>query len=84
MRSRIVAAALIAAVVVPGAAMGQRLKAACHVQSCSGVQPGGGRIVACLRAHKSQVTTPCLTALGRMFLNMHPHRHTTSAGSASA
>ena len=30
---------------------------------CSGVQPGGGRILDCLNAHKGELTTACQEAL---------------------
>lgn len=30
---------------------------------CLGVQPGGGRVLACFEAHASEVSTPCRDAL---------------------
>jgi hypothetical protein len=30
---------------------------------CPGVQPGGGRIVACLKEHKDEVSDPCKQAI---------------------
>jgi hypothetical protein len=30
---------------------------------CAGVEPGGGRILACLRQHKAQVSDPCRQAV---------------------
>jgi Cysteine rich repeat len=30
---------------------------------CAGVQPGGGRILACLKEHKDKVSDPCKVAI---------------------
>ena len=41
-------------------------RAACasDIQSlCAGVEPGGGRILACLKQHKTQVSEPCRQAV---------------------
>lgn len=41
-------------------------RAACatDIQSlCAGVEPGGGRILACLKQHKAQVSEPCRQAV---------------------
>jgi hypothetical protein len=32
---------------------------------CAGVEPGGGRILACLKQHKAQVSEPCRQAVVR-------------------
>jgi flavoprotein len=32
---------------------------------CSGVQPGGGRIIACLNTHRGELLTACQEALPR-------------------
>ena len=32
---------------------------------CSGVQPGGGRILACLQNHANQLSAPCAQAMPR-------------------
>lgn len=37
---------------------------------CGDVQPGGGRIVQCLRQHQDQVSDGCKAAMA----NMHSHR----------
>jgi hypothetical protein len=33
---------------------------------CKGIEPGGGRIAACLREKKDQVSAGCKTAIGAM------------------
>ncbi|PPD23529.1 MAG: hypothetical protein CTY30_02530 [Methylocystis sp.] len=33
---------------------------------CSGVMPGGGRILACFQAHKAEVSPDCADALSQM------------------
>jgi hypothetical protein len=33
---------------------------------CSGVQPGGGRIMACLKEHKDEVSQACRDSFGKM------------------
>ena len=33
---------------------------------CPGVQPGGGRIIACLKEHKMEVSVGCAKALQKM------------------
>jgi Cysteine rich repeat len=41
-------------------------RAACEsdIQAlCAGVQPGGGRILACLKEHKDKVSDPCKVAI---------------------
>ena len=49
----------------PGGGQGKGRMAACHddVQKlCSDVQPGGGRIINCLKEHKDQVSDGCQNA----------------------
>jgi hypothetical protein len=66
----ILVAVLACALAGPGAALAQGFRMQCHVQSlCPGVEPGGGRIMNCLRAHKDELSEPCLAAIGRMALN---------------
>ncbi|MBH5398798.1 hypothetical protein HZZ13_13500 [Bradyrhizobium sp. CNPSo 4010] len=36
-----------------------------HESLCSGVAPGGGRILACLQSHAGQLTSACARALPR-------------------
>lgn len=56
-----------------GAAHAQMFRAACHVDTlCPGVERGGGKVVACLRTHKSELTEPCFAALGRFMINRNP------------
>jgi len=33
---------------------------------CPGIQPGGGRIMACLREHKDEISDACKTNMARM------------------
>jgi hypothetical protein len=47
---------------------GAEVRAACtaDVQKlCAGVQPGGGRIIACLKQHKDEVSAGCKEAIGK-------------------
>jgi Cysteine rich repeat len=37
---------------------------------CPGVQPGGGRIVGCLKAHKMEVSVGCAKAIQQMKAEM--------------
>jgi hypothetical protein len=49
-----------------GAPAGQDVRQACAVDFkavCSGVQPGGGRIMACLQQHMSKLSPGCQQAL---------------------
>ena len=56
-----------------GAAHAQMFRAACHVDTlCPGVERGGGKVVACLRTHKSELTEQCFAALGRFMINRNP------------
>ncbi len=64
------AAALLSAMAAPALAQGgpaaQKLRAACEtdVQSlCPGVQPGGGRLLQCLKQHQKEVSPDCVAAL---------------------
>jgi hypothetical protein len=44
----------------------QALRAACETdvqKLCAGVQPGGGRIVECLKQHKDEVSDGCKQAI---------------------
>jgi hypothetical protein len=46
----------------------QEVRAACQAdvqKLCAGVQPGGGRIVACLKEHKEEVSDGCKQAIGK-------------------
>jgi hypothetical protein len=51
-------------------ASAQMFRAACHVETlCPGVQSGGGKVVACLKTHKADLTEQCYAALGRFMMN---------------
>jgi hypothetical protein len=46
----------------------QEVRAACQADAqklCASVQPGGGRIVACLKEHKEQVSDGCKQAISK-------------------
>ncbi len=48
----------------------QALRSACHVDTlCQGVESGQGRIMKCLRAHKTELSQTCLAAIGRSVMN---------------
>jgi hypothetical protein len=48
----------------------QAMRAVCHVDTlCAGVQNGGGRIMKCLREHKSELSEECLAAIGRTVMS---------------
>ncbi|MFG1348808.1 cysteine rich repeat-containing protein [Xanthobacter autotrophicus] len=45
------------------------LRTACEAdvkKLCAGIQPGGGRLVQCLKEHKDEVTPPCQASLGAL------------------
>jgi hypothetical protein len=68
---------MIALLIPAGAALAQdqqrvspealkRIRAACSAdvkKLCAGVQPGGGRILQCMRSHQTEISTDCQTAL---------------------
>lgn len=50
----------------PGTPSGQTIQQACAAdlhQFCSGIQPGGGRIVACLQQNSARLSQGCQQAL---------------------
>ncbi|MBV8662799.1 MAG: hypothetical protein JO107_06825, partial [Hyphomicrobiales bacterium] len=48
----------------------QAVRSACHVDTlCQGVESGQGRIMKCLRAHKTELSQTCLAAIGRSVMN---------------
>jgi hypothetical protein len=50
----------------PAPAPASNLRAACKADGhkfCSSVQPGGGRIIECLNAHKTELSAACQDAL---------------------
>jgi hypothetical protein len=69
MRRLILLLVVCAAAVQPALAQDQlaAIRAACAQDAqmlCAGVQPGGGRIVACLKAHKDSLSDQCKKAAG--------------------
>lgn len=65
-----VAAGLAASLATPAQAQGgpaaQKLRAACaqDIETlCPGVQPGGGRILQCLKGHQKEVSPGCTAAI---------------------
>lgn len=69
----LLAAGLLAVPTVAGAAptpeqkrAAEAVRSACtsdYRKFCLGVQPGGGRVLACFEAHAAEVSTPCRDAL---------------------
>ncbi|GGF75063.1 hypothetical protein GCM10007301_38680 [Azorhizobium oxalatiphilum] len=70
----IAAPALIAALSVPAHAQmngqaQQAIQKACGAdiqKLCAGVQPGGGRIVQCMKAHEAQVSEGCKSTMAAL------------------
>jgi Cysteine rich repeat len=64
----------LAAVSLAGSALAQtEAMALCKsdiARLCPGVQPGGGRIIGCLKAHKMEMSVGCAKALQKMKANM--------------
>jgi len=76
--------ALLLGLTLCGAADAQGVNRACHVRElCAGVQPGGGRIMDCLRAHKAELPETCLSAIGLAVLS-RPVRAPQGSGPAAA
>jgi hypothetical protein len=56
-----------------GASKMQSVAKACNIDTvCAGVQPGGGRVIECLREHLSSLSDECLASLGLMMLKQKP------------
>jgi hypothetical protein len=52
--------------VAANAQMQMKAQRACrgdYSQLCAGTQPGGGRIIACLKSHADKLSQPCKDAL---------------------
>ena len=65
--------ALLLGVCLSGAAQAQAFREPCHVDSlCPGVERGGGKILNCLRTHKSELSEACFTAIGHFTMNRNP------------
>lgn len=57
---------------------GGGLRAACQADLqalCKDVQPGGGRIRQCLKAHKDAISAPCKTAMAERMAEHNGARH---------
>lgn len=57
------------ALALPGNQIPDEVKEKCkadYAKLCSGVMPGGGRILACFQAHKDEVSPDCRDALSRV------------------
>ncbi len=66
----IVVLTFLMGVILTHAAHAQAFKAPCHVDTlCAGIESGGGRIMKCLRAHKTELSEQCLAAIGRSVMN---------------
>ncbi len=53
----------------PAAAMDEQVVMYCKedvARLCAGVQPGGGRILQCLKAHKEEMSVGCAQGLATM------------------
>lgn len=73
-KTMIICAAMVAAVTAAGgafaetlsAAQMQALRSACASDIravCPGIQPGGGRILACVQANADKISQPCKNAI---------------------
>ncbi len=57
---------LLLALCLPAAHAEESVKEACKQDAqtlCKGIQPGGGRIAACLKQHKDEVSAECKEAI---------------------
>lgn len=66
---RLLALVLWAAMAPAAWAQGAGAAQACHTdatQLCPGVQPGGGRVLACLKQHEAELSSGCKAALPRI------------------
>jgi Cysteine rich repeat len=77
MLARIVSAGLIAASLAASPARAQELadlRTYCMSdieRLCKGIEPGGGRILKCLKAHKKEMTVGCAQALQKLKARRH-------------
>lgn len=68
MRATLIALALVATSTVAFAQEGDLVKycKADIARLCNGVQPGGGRVMKCLKAHTKEMSVGCAQALQKM------------------
>ena len=92
---RLTALTMVAVLVPAGAVLAQdqprvspevlkQLRAACSAdikKLCDGVQPGGGRIAACLKQNEAQVSTGCKNAVAKARQNKAPPGSNAPQGS---
>jgi len=87
---RALALTAVAALAFAGAAQAQvppKIAAACTAESlklCSGVVPGGGRILECIIAHVEQVGATCKTALSEELAKRDAAKGDAAAAKAAA
>lgn len=80
----VVALAALSGAVATGAAQAQAFRAPCHVDTlCAGVESGGGRIMACLRVHKNELSEQCLAAIGRSVMNWRTRDQSGGGGATT-
>lgn len=75
MRFSIVALALVSTALAGGQASAQQNDVMTYCKAdierlCKGVQPGEGRLMACLQTHSKQMSVGCAQALQKMKQNM--------------
>jgi hypothetical protein len=51
---------------------------------CAGVQPGGGRMIECLKEHKYSLSDQCLLAIGRQSVGLKPGEKRQEAAPSAA
>ncbi|MBL8705042.1 MAG: cysteine rich repeat-containing protein [Rhodospirillales bacterium] len=52
-----------------GGAVARELRSACQADAkkhCDGIQPGGGRLLQCLKGKQAELSQPCQAALGKL------------------
>jgi hypothetical protein len=52
-----------------GGAVARELRSACQADTkkhCDGIQPGGGRLLQCLKGKQAELSQPCQAALGKL------------------
>jgi len=52
-----------------GGALARELRSACQADTrkhCDGIQPGGGRLLQCLKGKQAELSQPCQAALAKL------------------